>query len=260
MEITINQLKINYEVAGEGKPLLLLHGWGACIASFAPVIHALSTAGRKVYAIDFPGFGQSDEPKVPMTVKDYAELVASLIEQLDIAGTDIICHSFGGRVSIVLAATHPHLVEKIVFTDAAGLRKKRTLRYYCRVYTYKLMKRSARNRFLSGFFRLLGIDVKARVANACSEDYKQLKSDVMRKTFINTVNEDLRRYLPLIQAPSLMVYGENDQDTPVYFGEIMAKEIPDGGLVVLKDAGHFSYLDQFAQYIKIVKVFLEVSE
>ena len=56
MEITVNDLKINYIVRGEGKPLLLLHGWGACIDSFAPVTNELSKS-RKVYVIDFPGFG-----------------------------------------------------------------------------------------------------------------------------------------------------------------------------------------------------------
>ena len=59
-------------------------------------------------------------------------------------------------------------------------------------------------------------------------------------------------------ASCLLIYGENDKDTPVYFGEIMEKEIKDAGLVVLKDAGHFSYLDQYPRYMSIVKSFLEV--
>ena len=76
----------------------------------------------------------------------------------------------------------------------------------------------------------------------------------MRGTFVNVVNQDLKEYLKDIRSSSLMIYGENDTDTPVYFGQTMEKLIPDGGLVVLKNAGHFSYLDQFGQFIKIVKV------
>ena len=64
--------------------------------------------------------------------------------------------------------------------------------------------------------KLFGIDVEKRVANAGSEDYKKL-SGAMRATFVNVVNEDLRRYLRDIKSPSLMIYGENDSDTPVYF-------------------------------------------
>ena len=257
MEITVNDLKINYIVRGEGKPLLLLHGWGACIDIFAPVTNELCKS-RKVYVIDFPGFGGSDTPKKPMTVSDYTEIVARLIRAWDIAGTDVICHSFGGRVTIVLAAKYPELVGKLVFVDAAGLKKKRSFAWYCRVYTYKLMKKAAKNGFLYRCFKLFGVDARERTKNAGSADYRALTSDAMRGTFVNVVNQDLKEYLKDIRSSSLMIYGENDTDTPVYFGQTMEKLIPDGGLVVLKNAGHFSYLDQFGQFIKIVKVFLEV--
>jgi len=257
MESKINGLGIHHIEAGEGKPLLLLHGWAASIESFTPVISELARY-RKVYALDFPGFGRSDTPERPMTVSDYADIVAALICEWGIQGTDIICHSFGGRVTILLAATRPELVGRLVFVDAAGLRKKRTFRYYFKVYTYKLLKKAAKSGILRRICRLFGVDEAKRVKNAGSEDYRQL-SGVMRQTFVSVVNQDLKGYLKDIKAPSLMIYGENDQDTPVYFGEIMAKTIPDGGLVVLKNAGHFSYLDQFSRFMTIVKVFLEVS-
>ena len=258
MQMTIEGLKINYIVRGEGRTVLLLHGWGACIGSFAPVTEELAHH-RKVYALDFPGFGESDMPAEPMTVADYARFTAKFIEEADIRGTDVICHIFGGRVTIVLAATRPELVGRLIFTDAAGLRKKRTVRYYTKVYGYKLMKRCAKSGFMKKAMKLFGVDVEKRVANAGSEDYKKL-SGAMRATFVNVVNEDLRRYLRDIKSPSLMIYGEDDADTPVYFGEIMEKEIADSGLCVLKNAGHFSYLDQFPQYMRIVKVFLEVAQ
>ena len=78
----------------------------------------------------------------------------------------------------------------------------------------------------------------------------------MRATFVRVVNQDLTPYLSKIKAPSLLVYGRQDEDTPLKLAKIMEKKIPDAGLVVLENAGHFSYLDQYAQYIKIVKVVL----
>ena len=78
----------------------------------------------------------------------------------------------------------------------------------------------------------------------------------MRGTLVRVVNDNLRDCLPKIQAPTLCVWGREDTDTPVYMGEIMSREIPDAGLVVLENAGHFSYLDQFAQFVKITDVFL----
>ena len=258
MEIKIDGLQINYRIEGEGKPLLLLHGWGACIDSFAPVIRELSKY-RKIYALDFPGFGESEEPKQAVGVPEYMEWTATFIRRMHIEGTDVICHSFGGRVSILLAAEHPELVGKIIFTDAAGIRPKRGLKYYGKVYTYKLCKKLLACPRLSGALKHLGINLEKRVKNAGSSDYQQL-SGIMRQTFVKVVNQDLTPYLKKIQAPSLLIYGENDQDTPVRYGKIMEKKIKDAGLVVLENAGHFSYLDQYPRYISIVKVFLEVGK
>lgn len=256
MQIEIDGQTIHYIEAGEGEPLLLLHGWGAEIASFQPVIQALAPY-RRVIALDFPGFGKSPEPSEPWAVADYARLTAGFMEALKIQGTDIICHSFGGRVTIILAATRPELVGKLVFVDAAGLKKRRSLGYYVKVYSYKFMKKAAKTAWLKKCLGWLGIRPEERIKNAGSEDY-QKTSGVMRGTFVKTVNQDLKEYLPRIQASSLMIYGREDTATPVYFGEKMAKLIPDGGLVVLENAGHFSYLDQFPQFIAIVKVFLGV--
>ncbi|PWL45584.1 MAG: alpha/beta hydrolase [Clostridiales bacterium] len=258
MEIEIDGLQINYRIEGEGKPLLMLHGWGGCIDSFAPVIREMSKY-RKVYALDFPGFGESEEPQQAVGVPEYTKWVVKFIRGMHIEGTDIICHSFGGRVSILLAAEYPELVGKIVFTDAAGVRPRRGLKYYGKVYTYKLCKKLLACPRLSKALRCLGIDVEKRVKNAGSSDYQQL-SGTMRQTFVKVVNQNLTPYLKKIQAPSLLIYGENDQDTPVRYGKIMEKEIKDAGLVVLKNAGHFSYLDQYPHYISIVKVFLEVEK
>ncbi len=256
MTTLINGQNINYIAEGEGQPLLLLHGWGAEIDSFAPVTMELSKY-RKVYVIDFPGFGKSEEPVRSFEVSDFTEIVRAFIETVIGERTDIICHSFGGRVTILLASRYPDLVGKIVFTDAAGIKPKRTLKYYMRVYSYKFAKKLARTRVMKKIFRALGFDAEKRIRNAGSEDYRKL-SGIMRETFVKVVNQDLTPFLKDIKSPSLMIYGENDTDTPVRFGKIMEREIRDSGLVVLEDAGHFSYLDQFPRYISIVKVFLGV--
>jgi pimeloyl-ACP methyl ester carboxylesterase len=63
--------------------------------------------------------------------------------------------------------------------------------------------------------------------------------------------------LKLIKAPTLLIWGENDEDTPLYMGKIMENEIPDSGLVVLKGAGHYSYVDNYSQFRAVINVFLK---
>lgn len=253
MKIIIDDITIHYEQEGEGKDVLLLHGWGANAQTMRPILDALKDEFR-VTAIDFPGFGNSGEPPDSFSVQDFTDITYKLIMRLGLKRPNIICHSFGGRISIMLAVGHPEIVDKIVFTNAAGLRKKRTLKYYYKVYSYKIAKRIAKVKWIKALLGIVGLDIDKSIANAGSKDYKALPS-TMKKIFIKVVNQDLKSYLKHIKSPSLLIWGEDDNETPVYFGQIMEKEIPDAGLVVLKGAGHFSYLDNLPKYIKIVKTF-----
>ncbi len=253
MKIIIDDITIHYEQKGEGKDVLLLHGWGASLETMRPIMEALKD-GFKVTAIDFPGFGESGEPPDYFGVQEFSDLTYELIVQLGLKKPHIICHSFGGRVSILLAAGYPQIIDKIVFTNSAGIRKKRTLSYYIKVYTYKIGKRAARVKWIKALFGLMGFNIENRLKNAGSQDYKTL-SPGMKKIFVKVVNQDLKDQLKKIQSPSLLIWGENDKETPVYFGQIMEKEIPDAGLVVLSGAGHYSYLDNLPRYLKIVRTF-----
>ena len=78
----------------------------------------------------------------------------------------------------------------------------------------------------------------------------------MRKTFVNVINLDLTKNLKDIENPVLLMWGEKDIDTPLYMARIMEKEIKDAGLVVLKNASHFSYIDNAKEFNIVVNNFL----
>ena len=82
MNTNIKGIKINYEIYGQenSKEILILHGWGANIQSFAPVSNKLG-AKFKVYVLDLPGFGESDEPNEAFYVEDYANVVLEFIKE-----------------------------------------------------------------------------------------------------------------------------------------------------------------------------------
>ena len=246
----INGLNISYQVAGEGDTVLLLHGWGGEAASFLPVFEWLAES-HKVYALDLPGFGQSQIPPTAWNTSDYAWFVKAFLEKFSIPKTHLIGHSFGGRISIILSAEHPEKVDKLILVDSAGIIPPRTAKYYSRVGIAKFGKLLRR---CGKYGNHLANAVSQRIG---SKDYQEAGD--MRATFVKVVNQDLRGFLPRIAASTLLIWGEDDKDTPVSFGQIMEKEIPDAGLVVLKEAGHFSYLDQFPQFCRIVASFLKIS-
>lgn len=246
----INNLNVSYQVAGEGDVVLLLHGWGGEAASFQPVFEWLAQS-HKVYALDLPGFGKSQAPPTAWDSSDYAQFVTAFLEKFGIPKAHLIGHSFGGRISIILSAEHPEKVDKLILVDSAGIRPQRTAKYYFRVSIAKVGK------LLRQCGKFGGHLANAMSARVGSKDYQD--AGEMRATLVKVVNQDLRSLLPRISASTLLIWGENDKDTPVSFGEIMEKEIPDAGLVVLKEAGHFSYLDKFPQFCRIVASFLKIA-
>lgn len=254
MNINIHGININYEVLGEENAdvVLLLHGWGANLQTMLPVAKHLSKK-YKVYSIDFPGFGKSEEPAPTYTVSDYAKDVLKFIELMNIQNPTLIGHSFGGRVIIKMVGELGYVPKNIIFVDSAGIKPKRSLSYYFKVYSYKLTKKAIQTFNSKEKAEKIISDLRK---NAGSSDYNAA-SETMKKVFVSVVNEDLTGYLPKINVPTLLIWGENDKDTPVKDAKKFEELIPDSGLVVFRDAGHYSYLDKLGDFLVIISKFME---
>lgn len=231
-------------------PTLLLHGWGASSDLFAATMRGLGD-GLDLIAPDFPGFGATEPPPVPWGVGEYVDWTLALLDWLDVERANIVGHSFGGRVAIKLAALHPERVARLVLTDAAGIRPRRDWRYHAQVRAFKTMRALAQWRYTPQPLREWA---GAQVAQQGSPDYKAA-SGTVRGSFVRVVNEDLRDYLPRIHAPTLLIWGDRDEDTPLADAQLMERLIPDAGLVVFEGAGHYAYLEQSGRFCVIVKQF-----
>ena len=247
----VNGLNINYIVEGQGEPIMVLHGWGCNINTVLSIVNILKDR-YKVYALDLPGFGESEEPKEPIGSFEYAEILKNFMIDEGIEKADFLGHSFGGKLSIIMGSKYPHMVNKIVLVDSAGLIPKRGPKYYIRVYSFKTLRFIYKNFFfwikdderMEKFYKRFG-----------SDDYQD-SSGVMRKILVKLVNENLKDLLKTIKAPTLIIWGDQDMDTPLYMAHTMEKEIQDSGLVVFEGAGHYSFLDDFHKFKAVINVFL----
>jgi pimeloyl-ACP methyl ester carboxylesterase len=239
------------EDRGTGRPLLLLHGWGVSSELFAPILDALQP-GRRLVVPDLPGFGATSEPGSAWSVHDYAAWCIALLDRLAIATVDLIGHSNGGRIGIVMAATYPERVSRMVLVGSSGIRPRQTLRSAARVRSYKLLRAVEQSGALPSALRRAAA---RRADQRGSTDYRAV-SGVMRGTLVRLVNEDLRSLLPHLRLPVLLIWGEHDTETPLGDGRLMEQLIPDAGLVVFEGAGHYAYLEQPQRFTRIVEVFL----
>lgn len=257
MIFTDKGAELYYELHGDGEnTILMLHGWGGKCESFLPLIRDLSGSAR-IAAVDFPGHARSPEPKEPWSVTEYTALIYAFIEKILGGRCDIVAHSFGCRVSILLAAQHPECVNRMVLTGAAGIRPAATEDKKKKASAYQRMKKLCDNRVTRGVLGDKTVDGMREklIQKYGSPDYKALSPN-MRMTFNRVIAQDLSGYLKDIHASTLLVWGRDDTETPLWMGQQMEKEIPDAGLVVLEGTGHFAYLDQYPQFLAMTRSFL----
>ena len=179
--------------------------------------------------------------------------MAALIRALHIEGCDVVGHSHGGRIALTLAIEHPELVGKLALTGAAGLKGKPTEAQKKRSEEYKRLRGIAD---ALDKIRLLGpLPEKMREAlrkKYGSPDYNALDAE-MRKTFVKLVSTDLTGRLGEVKAPTLLLWGTNDTETPLWMGRIMEKSIPDCALVELKGGSHFAFLEQLGFFCQVLE-------
>lgn len=239
MKINVKDININYIQYGEGKDIVLLHGWGQNIEMIKPLGDPLSNK-YKITIIDFPGFGESEEPKTAWTIDDYSEMLGEIIKKLNIKKPILMGHSFGGRVAIRYSANNK--IEKLVLFGSPCIRKQQPLSLKT-----KVLKKLKTLPGLDG----IGEKMKKYIG---SRDYKAA-SPMMRQILVNTVNEDLSEYAKKIEEPTLLIWGDNDTEEPVEEARELEKIMIDAGLVVLPGS-HYAYLENLHQVINIINTFL----
>jgi pimeloyl-ACP methyl ester carboxylesterase len=248
--------RLAYRELGEGKPLLFLHGWGVDSSVFVPLMQKMSTY-RRCIALDFPGFGGSEIPKTALTVPEVAYIVAQFMEHMKLETCDLLAHSFGGRVSLELLADHATAsrFEKVLITGGAGMKPRRTWRFYYRKYLAKTLK--APFALLPGALRERGLEGLRKTSlwkSLGSSDYQNLQG-VMRESFVKTVNYYQEALLPKINHSILLLWGENDDATPIYQAERLEKGLNNAALVRVARAGHYAFIDQPTSFETIARAY-----
>jgi pimeloyl-ACP methyl ester carboxylesterase len=215
----------------------------------APVISCLESSVH-VVALDLPGFGESPTPDGVWGTPDYAEFVRDVLVTLDIEQAAFVSHSFGAKTALYLAATHRDVVTKLVAQGASGLRRAPSVKARAKRSIGKGAKFAGR---LGPAGRALRTAIYDKIA---SQDYKEAGD--LRPILVKVINEDIGHLLPNIAAPTLLVWGTEDDAAPLAHGRRMEELIPDSGLVTFEGAGHFAYLDQPDRFCTIVRHFLKV--
>ncbi len=251
--IEIDGVSLHYRDSGEEnlQSVIIMHCWGCNVDTVAS-IENIFKGKMRVINVDLPGHGKSSEPPSVWGVEDFTSMMEKFISTLGLVRPSLVGHSFGGRISILLSSRGE--VDKVLLVDAAGIKPKRSLKYYWKVYSFKAMKNAVM--LLCGKKKGSEIVDKLRGKKG-SADYRN-SSPRMRAIMSKCVNEDLKHVMPSIKAPVLLVWGEDDTATPLTDAQTMKKLIPDAGLVSFPGCGHYSFLDNPFGFKAVVTSFFNI--
>lgn len=242
MKIKIQDLNINYIQYGEGKDILLLHGWGQNIEMMKPIGDKYKD-NFNILILDLPGFGKSEEPPFSWTIDDYVELVHDFVKKLKLKKIVLIGHSFGGRVSLLYA--YKYKCDKLICLASPYCPEVTKLPLKNRIYK-KLKK-----------IPVLNIVAKLLQKNVGSSDYRNA-SEVMRGVLVKAVNYDLTEFVKKIECPTLLVWGDLDTAVPYKRAYELQNLIKDSGVVLYNGATHYAYLERLPELIVVLDNFLGV--
>lgn len=240
--ITLAGLRIQHAVAGTGKPIVFLHGWGAHLGLVWDLAQRFIPLGYQVHALDLPAFGASQTPASAWTVYDYAQFVLDYLDAQGLSQVYLFGHSFGGRLGIILGARHPERLLKMALADSAGVRPKTPLSARLRLGLYKRLRDTLYQLGATALADSLRARYNARYG---SSDF-QATDGILRQIFLQVIQEDLLPLAAQVKPSTLLFWGDQDQDTPLWQGQLLEKTMPDAGLIVYAGAGHYSYLEHSA--------------
>ena len=236
MEAIINGIKTNYQVFGEGKPFLILHGWGSNLERWVPVAEQISkgTPGApgpfRVVVPDLPGFGKSDALPIPWNTNKYIDWLERFVKEIGLGEFYLLGHSFGGALASKMAVKHVQDVRELFLVSAACVRRKTAPKTFSRIIS-KVVKLFY---FLPyyAFFRKAVYKFIIR-----KSDYVYVEG-IMKQTYLNVIGEDLSFHLPFIKVPTIIIWGDKDEFTPMADGYFIEKQIKNSKIIVIPGAGH----------------------
>jgi len=225
-------LKINYISLGKGSPMLILHGWGSKSERWQKFAEIMAQNGYKVIAPDLPGFGQSQSPETPWTLNNYVDWVEQFIKSFPelSGGFYLVGHSFGGAIASKIAIKYPQQPKKLFLVAAACVRKKTPK---------KLMLAS-----LSKIAKVFSFLPFYAIFRKAVYRYILRKSDyisvdgIMKETFKKVVAEDLSLHLGFIKVPTIIIWGDKDETTPLWQANIINKKIRKSKLIIVPGGHH----------------------
>ena len=256
--VEIAGLRVAFRRAGEGPPLVLLHGIYGDSRNWAPQLEALSDEFM-VVAWDAPGAGESDDPPETFGFAEYADCLAALIGELELGRPHLCALSYSGGIALELCRRRPELLASLTLVGAYAGWAGSLPAEKVRVRLERALDQADRGGEAAArefIPELFAADAPAELVDraiALSSTFHPAGLRVMAKA---SAAADLREVLPQVAVPTLVIHGREDRRSPLSVSEALHAGIPNSRLAVIGGAGHLTNLEAPDEFNRLVREFL----
>lgn len=255
-EIMAGSIKTTYLSAGDGAPVVCLHGAGAGAVTWYPSIGEISK-NFQVIAPDIVGYGESDKPDASYDRPYFSAWLKEFLVSLNVHKAHIVGLSQGGSIALQFVLDNPEIVGKLVLVDSGSLGAQPSLPSFLGMLWLNVFPSPLASRFYS---RYILFNPDNRDPNLGRYSVEVIKSQGGKSAFqqgrgaaVSAIPEDSLRQ---IENDTLIIWGQKDQLFAVAHGEAAAKVIPHSRLYCIPDAGHLPLMDQPEVFNKAILDFL----
>mgnify|MGYP002073488938 CR=1 FL=1 len=224
----VNGLKMYYEIYGQGKPLVLIHGGGSTIQTNFEKVIPLFAKNRRVIAVELQAHGRTSDRNTDLSFEQDADDVAALLKNLNIAKADFLGFSNGGTTTLQIAIRHPEIVGKIILGSALA----------------------KRNGVPEWFWDFMAQAKLENMPEPLKAGYKQVAADPNGLQIMH--DRDAKRMVNFkdipdeqiqsIKAPALIIIGDKDIITPEHALQLH-RQIANSELAIIP-GGHGAYIGE----------------
>jgi pimeloyl-ACP methyl ester carboxylesterase len=263
---TVGGQRVRFVRAGAGSAVVLIHGFGSSIYTWQNVIPALAVR-HDVTALDLPGFGESDRP-ADLSLEHLPRAVIGLMDRLGIERAALVGNSMGGATAAIVAATAPLRVSRLVLIDAAGFNMDpEAMPGMVRLMTSWAApllgllpgKRLVVEQSLRQVFHDDALVTEERVSEYLAPAQRAGTFAAMRSlgASLDAAHSRVAETLAAIQAPTLVIWGDDDRWIPLADADRFVAAIPGARKVVIPACGHVPQEEKPAEVVRLLLEFLD---
>jgi pimeloyl-ACP methyl ester carboxylesterase len=276
VELSIHGQRVQFTIAGQGPPVVLIHGVAGRASQWDQIVELLADT-HTVLAPDLLGHGESAKPRGDYSLGAHASGIRDLLVGLNIQRASIVGHSLGGGIAMQFAYQFPERCERLVLVSSGGLGESvhpllRAATLPGSEFVLPLLAHPRVLEVASLVPRALGrIGLRSRPdLTEMARGYQSLSNAEARSAFIHTlrsvidptgqrINGSDRLYLAS-QMPSLIIWGRRDRIIPVEHAQPAHEGMPGSRLKVFDDAGHFPHLDEPLRFARTLEDFFDATQ